>query len=133
MALRGTILVVDDNPMVREVVQGMLNSFGFHALSVEDGATAMAVFAVEDIQGAIIDIDMPRMNGIDVCRALQAQASALGRPLLAWMMTGVVRPELPDAARRAGAAGVLPKPFTRAELRTCFVQLEVGEESLSRR
>lgn len=133
MPARGTILVVDDNPMVREVVQGMLNSFGFHALSVEDGATALAVFAVEEFDGAIVDVDMPGMNGVEVCRALQVQSSALGRPLLVWLMTGLVRPELPAAARQAGAVGVLPKPFTKAELRSCFENLEIHQDSVSRR
>ena len=57
-----TILVVDDNPMVREVVQGMLNAAGFHALSAEDGATALALFATNQIDAAMIDVDMPGMK-----------------------------------------------------------------------
>ena len=118
-----TILVVDDNPMVREVVQGMLNAAGFHALSAEDAATALALYASNPIDAAMIDVDMPGMNGIDLCRALQAQAAAVGRGVLAWLMTGVVRPELVVDAQAAGATGVLAKPFTRAELVACFEPL----------
>jgi CheY-like chemotaxis protein len=111
--------------MVREVVQGMLNAAGFHALSAENGAVALAIFASQTIDGAIIDVDMPGMNGVDVSRALHAQAAALHRPLLTWMMTGVVRPELIDAARISGSAGILAKPFTRAELLACFDTLGI--------
>lgn len=131
MAARGIILVVDDNPMVREVVQGMLKAAGYHSLSAEDGATALAMYAGQPIDAALIDVDMPGINGIELCRALHAQASASGRPLLAWMMTGVVRPELITASEAAGAAGILAKPFTRAELVACFERLPLpGSEQM---
>jgi CheY-like chemotaxis protein len=120
-----TLLVIDDNPMVLDVVQGMLDAAGYHALRAADGATALDIFAHHVVHGAIIDVDMPGMNGVEVCRALQSQAAAAGRSLLAWMMTGVVRPQLVQAAEAAGAVGILPKPFTRAELLACFETLSV--------
>lgn len=120
-----TILVIDDNPLVRHVVQGMLNAAGFHAFAAEDGTTALATYAAQPTDAAIIDVDMPDMNGVDVCRALRAQASAMGRSFRAWMMTGVVRPDLLERARDAGAGGVLAKPFTRQELLACFAGLPI--------
>lgn len=121
-----TILVVDDNAMVRDVVQRMLNAAGYHALAAEDGATALAVYAGESIDACILDVDMPGMNGVDLCRALHSQAVAAGRPLPIWMMTGVSRPQLQEQARRAGALGVLAKPFTRDQLLGCFEMLAVA-------
>lgn len=118
-----TILVVDDNAMVREIVQRMLNAAGYHALAAEDGAMALAIYAGEAIDGAILDVDMPGMNGVDLCRALHSQATAAGRPLLIWMMTGVTRPQLEEDARQAGALGVMAKPFTREQLLGCFEPL----------
>ncbi len=120
-----TILVIDDNPLVRHVVQGMLNAAGYHAVAAEDGSTALATYAAQTVDAAIIDVDMPDMNGVDVCRALRAQATASGRSYRAWMMTGVVRPDLVERAREAGASGVLAKPFTRQELLACFAGLPV--------
>jgi CheY-like chemotaxis protein len=128
-----TILVVDDNDMVRELVQGMLNATGYRALSAEDGATALAVYAGNAIDAAILDVDMPGMTGVDLCRALHAQAAATHHPLVVWLMTGNARPELEPAARAAGAVGVLAKPFSKQELMACFhhVEAHVPEHSLT--
>jgi CheY-like chemotaxis protein len=109
--------------MVRQVVQSMLNMAGYRALSAEDGATALAIYAGEAVDGAILDVDMPNMTGVELCAALRAQAAAQRRPILLWLMTGVVRPELVSDAIAAGARGVLGKPFTREELLACFTRL----------
>lgn len=115
-----TILIIDDNPMVREVVQVMLNNAGYRAIAAEDGPSGIRAFAAHTFDAAIIDVDMPVMNGVDVCRELTAQATAAHRPFVAWIMTGVVRPELVTSALAAGAVGVLAKPFTKRELLARF-------------
>lgn len=120
-----TILVVDDNPMVREIVQRMLNAVGYRALPAEDASTALAIFSTEHIDAAILDIDMPGMNGIELCRALHARAAASGGQFFAWMMTGLIRPHLAPEIRAAGAMGVMAKPFSRSELLACFERLPV--------
>jgi CheY-like chemotaxis protein len=124
MADGATILVVDDHPMVRDIVRIVLASAGFRPVCAEHGAAALALFESNVVDGAIIDVDMPGMNGIEVCERLQAAAAARHQPLVAWIMTGVLRPELMGAARRAGALGILAKPFTRSELVACFDVLE---------
>lgn len=111
-----TILVIDDNAMVREVVQSMLEFRGYDVFPVEDGPKAIAHCLDHRVDVALVDVDMPRMDGVEVCRVLRRQAEALGRRLLIWLMTGVTRPELVVRAKAAGAAGVLSKPFTSEEL-----------------
>ncbi len=114
------ILVIDDNPMVRDVVQAMLKSGGHRSISAENGMVGLRVYETQPFEGAMIDVDMPGMNGVEVCRELHRRAVEEHRPLVAWLMTGVVRPELIAAASAAGAAGVLAKPFTKPQLLECF-------------
>lgn len=111
-----TILVVDDTPLIRDLVHAVLSARGYQVLVAEHGANAFDVFAGHAIDAAVIDIDMPGMNGIDVCRELRARAATANRRLPVWMITGAVRPELAARAAAAGALGILPKPFTPAQL-----------------
>ena len=114
-----TILIIDDNPLVREVVRQMLQARGYMVLVAEEGPAGLRQLAKHEVDVAIVDVDMPMMNGVEVCSALREQAAANGRTLPVWLMTGVTRPELAAGAERAGAAGILAKPFTTAELVAC--------------
>jgi DNA-binding response OmpR family regulator len=114
-----TVLIIDDNPLVREVVRQMLQARGYAVLVAEEGRAGLRQLAKNEVDVAIVDVDMPLMNGVEVCTALREQAAAAGRTLPVWLMTGVTRPELVEGAERAGAAGILAKPFTTAELIAC--------------
>jgi two-component system response regulator AtoC len=94
----------------------MLESRGFAVITAKNGDEALQRFADADPAIALVDVDMPGLNGMEVCRALRSAAAALGRALPVWLMTGVDRPGLEGSAERAGAIGVLPKPFTCDEL-----------------
>lgn len=118
-AVSRTILIIDDNPLVRDVVRRMLEARGYSVLVAEGGAEGLQLLSNNWIDSAIVDVDMPAMNGVDVCRALRERAAKVGRGLWVWLMTGVTRPELLSAAAAAGARGVLPKPFTTDELVRC--------------
>ena len=111
-----TILVVDDNPTVRAIVQRIFQIAGYTALVAEDGIKALAIYAQHPVDAAIVDVDMPGPNGVEVCRMLQDEAANAKRPVLVWLMTGVVRPEIAAAAESAGALGIFAKPFTMQEL-----------------
>lgn len=110
------VLVVDDQPLIREVVRTMLETRGFAVVTAKDGHEALRVFADVEPAIALVDVDMPGPNGVEVCRALRAAAAGLGRVLPVWIMTGVERPGLESRAENAGAEGVLPKPFSSDEL-----------------
>jgi CheY-like chemotaxis protein len=111
-----TILVVDDNLLVREVVRLMLEARGYVVLVADGGAKALGLFAEHRVDVALVDMDMPSMNGLEVGRALIDRAAAIGRQVLVWLMTGVMRPEVTDHAARIGVLGVIPKPFTTREI-----------------
>ncbi len=111
-----TILVVDDNALVCEVVRLMLEARGHDVLIADGGSKALNLFSESSIDLALVDVDMPTMNGLEVCSALLERANALGHRVLVWLMTGVMRPEVSESASRLGAHGIIPKPFTTAEL-----------------
>ena len=126
-----TILIVDDYVQVREVMRLMLEGRGYTVLMAEDGDKALRLFAGHDVDVAFIDMDMPRMTGLEVCRSLLHHAAMIDEQLAVWLMTGVMRPDLTADAARAGALGVLAKPFTTAELiaritATCAIPPEIG-------
>jgi len=70
-----TILIVDDDPHIREVVRFALEKAGYHAVEAADGQAALVQFAdlVPDL--VILDIVMPELDGTEVCRRLRAQAT----------------------------------------------------------
>ena len=115
-----TILVIDDNSLVRDVVGTILQTRGYAVLCADDGPPALQLYDEGAIDGALVDVDMPVMNGLEVCRELRARAAERGKPIFVWMMTGITRPEVAAGARAAGALGVLAKPFTTQQLLTCI-------------
>lgn len=111
-----TILVIDDDPSVREVMRLLLEHRGYEVLVAERGAAGLALAVERNVDGALIDVHMAGMNGIEVCRALREMAAMAGRRLPVWIMTGARTAQIVQAAAEAGAIVVLSKPFSHAEL-----------------
>ncbi len=65
------ILVVDDDPHIREVVQFALDKEGFDTLEAGDGAQALERFAAERPDLIVLDITMPELDGTEVCRRIR--------------------------------------------------------------
>jgi len=106
-----TFLVIDDNESVRESLKFLLLRRGYGVLVAEDGYEALRLAGVHVVDAAMVDVNMPGMNGIEVCRALRELAAAAGRDIAIWLMTGGRSPELVRLAREAGALDLLGKPF----------------------
>lgn len=106
-----TLLVIDDNRSVRESLKFLLLRRGYIVLIAEGGREALALSAQHPVDGALVDVNMPEMNGIEVCRALRQQATAAGREIAVWMMTGARTSEVLKQAREAGALDLFGKPF----------------------
>lgn len=68
-----TILVVDDDPHIRQLLVFALGKAGLDAVEAADGEAALAAVAASPPALVILDINMPRMNGLDVCRRLRAE------------------------------------------------------------
>ena len=110
MKSTGRILVVDDDPDLREFLRLMLTSMGFEVTSAANGREALDVMDGHDPDLILLDMKMPVMNGWEFCRALEGRNS---RPPI------VVLTAAPDPAGRAAevhAEGWLGKPFEYAQL-----------------
>lgn len=66
-----TVLVVDDEPAVRELARDMLEERGYRVLAAGDAAQALNLLTLEPVGLLITDVLMPRMNGFDLARAAQ--------------------------------------------------------------
>ena len=65
------ILVVDDDPHIREVIRFALEKAGFVVVLAQDGGRALAVFARHPVDLIVLDIGMPEMDGLEVCRRVR--------------------------------------------------------------
>lgn len=112
------ILVIDDNHAIRQVLSTCLPDFG-HTVSVaEDGAIGLELALRLSADLILLDVEMPRVDGIAVCTALKRDPARSHIPVL--MMTGNLSHEVLSRARLAGALAVLSKPFTWDELAVEF-------------
>ena len=69
--MKRTILVVDDDPHIRDVVAFALEKAGMHPVEAKDGREALACFTREQPQLVVLDVNMPEMDGLDVCREIR--------------------------------------------------------------
>jgi signal transduction histidine kinase/CheY-like chemotaxis protein len=108
---RGAILVVDDDPDVRELTVAFLELLGYTATAGESGRAALQVLELgADLDVLLIDYAMPDLTGAETIRLVRAM-----RPdLRILMMTGYADTAALEGI--AGGNGILKKPFTRAEL-----------------
>ncbi|MFN6120529.1 MAG: response regulator transcription factor [Actinomycetes bacterium] len=107
-----TVRVVDDDRAIRESLARALELEGYGVELASDGAVALAAIRDRRPDVAILDVMMPNIDGLTVCRVLRAERDRL--PIL--MLTA--RTETPDrvAGLDAGADDYLPKPFELDEL-----------------
>jgi DNA-binding response OmpR family regulator len=106
-----TILVVEDEPVVRDVVVRYLNQAGFRTLEAADGVEAERILAGESPSLVILDVMLPEIDGLDVCRWIRARSST---PII--MLTA--RGEEADriVGLELGADDYVTKPFSPREL-----------------
>jgi two-component system response regulator MprA len=106
------ILVVDDEPAVRDALERALRLEGYDVELAEDGAAALERIAGSPPDAVVLDVLMPRLDGLATCRRLRAT----GDPTPVLMLTA--RDDVPDrvAGLDAGADDYLVKPFALEEL-----------------
>lgn len=108
------ILVVDDDASVRRVFQRLLAREGYEVLLASDGDAALAIAAHEPIDTILLDMNMPGMSGLDVCRGLRADPRHIHTPVV--FVAGMDDREARREALQAGATDFLGKPFDEIEL-----------------
>ena len=111
------ILVADDSRVMRQIVIRTLRQAGYDdhdIVEAEDGADALAKVSSENPDLVLSDWNMPNMTGIDLLRAIRADAALKHLPVL--MITAEAKKENIVEAAQAGASGYVVKPFTAATL-----------------
>jgi two-component system chemotaxis response regulator CheY len=104
------ILVIDDSATVRQQISAALFGGGFSIVEAGDGADGLVQLERNsDLAMVLCDVNMPRMNGIEMLEALHARSGAPRVPVL--MLTTEAAPALVDRAKKAGAKGWIVKPF----------------------
>jgi len=108
-------LVVDDFSTMRRIVKNLLKELGFSNLEeAEDGVDALNKLRGGGFDFVVSDWNMPNMTGIDLLRAIRADATLKHLPVL--MVTAEAKRENIIEAAQAGASGYVVKPFTAATL-----------------
>ena len=106
-----TLLIVDDQAPVRDTLRFILTRAGFHVVTAESGATALVAAETQSIDAALIDVNMPAMDGFETSCRLHTLAEETGRPLRMWLMTGAANALMDQKAAECGTFGLLRKPF----------------------
>ncbi len=108
-------LVVDDFSTMRRIVRNLLKELGYADVDeAEDGVQALQKLKGEKFDFVVTDWNMPNMDGLDLLKAIRADAALSSLPVL--MVTAEAKKENIIAAAQAGASGYVVKPFTAATL-----------------
>ncbi|MBI1823099.1 MAG: chemotaxis response regulator CheY [Nitrospirae bacterium] len=110
------ILIVDDMSTMRRIVKNALKQIGFSNMEeAEDGNTALAKLRAESFNFVVSDWNMPNMTGLDLLKAIRADASLKSLPVL--MVTAEAKQENIVEAVQAGVSNYIVKPFTADTLK----------------
>ena len=112
MASKGTILIVDDEPDVREVLEEYFVAHGYAVVGAESASVARAVVAKHAIDLALVDIHMPGEDGLSLARHLRERYAKIAIVMLTSAATVVDR----IVGLEMGADDYVPKPFDPREL-----------------
>jgi CheY-like chemotaxis protein/phosphoribosyl 1,2-cyclic phosphodiesterase len=114
----GMVLIVDDDPDIIGLLMATLRPEGFHLLSAGDGETALALARAERPALILLDWMMPGCTGLEVCRALRAEADLQLRQVPVVLLTSRSEGEDIAAGFAAGATDYLTKPFKPSYVRS---------------
>jgi two-component system chemotaxis response regulator CheY len=118
------ILIVDDSAAMRGQIRDVLASAGFDSIEAADGMEGLQTIAKRsDLAAVICDINMPRMNGLQMLEFVKAKGQLAAVPIIVLTTEGQSR--LVEQAKKAGAKGWVVKPF-KAELLIAAVHKVLG-------
>ena len=123
-------LVVDDFSTMRRIVRNLLKELGFTNVDeAEDGQVALHKLKNGQFEFVVTDWNMPNMSGIELLKAIRADASLKHLPVM--MITAEAKKENIIEAATAGASGYIVKPFTAATLDEKLNKIFRSEEHTS--
>lgn len=114
-----TVLIVDDDPDIRELITWKLGQAGYSTLVAGDGEAGLVAAATTDADGRLpdlilVDWMMPKMSGIDVCKALRDNPATARIPLI--LLTANAQEADVERGFAAGVDDYIAKPFSPREM-----------------
>ncbi|MCR4540844.1 EAL domain-containing response regulator [Pseudomonas sp. 18.1.10] len=109
-----TLLIVDDEPQVRKLLETLLQYEGYHTLSVGSGEEALALVAEQAPDLILLDIMMPGMDGFEVANQLKGNPATANIPII--MLSALSEPSARLSGLQTGAEEFISKPVERVEL-----------------
>ena len=109
-----TILLVEDDPDIRHLVSYKLSKGGWDVIEAADGFAALGHAREKRLDLVILDVCMPRMSGLELCRELRAGPRTADVPII--MLTARARQQDLEQAYAAGATDYIVKPFSPRDL-----------------
>lgn len=109
-----TILYVEDNEMNRKIVRDLLKRTTYRLIEAHDGEAGVEKATAEHPDLILMDVQLPRMSGIDATRRLRAAPETASTPIL--VITSFALSGDEQKAKDAGATGYLAKPYSPFDL-----------------
>lgn len=108
------VVVADDSLSVRRALEQLMQDAGFEVATARDGFEALAAIQAKPTHALLVDLEMPRMNGLEVARNLRNQAATRDLPVV--MITSRATDKHQAMAEQAGVTRLLGKPFSEDSL-----------------
>jgi CheY-like chemotaxis protein len=125
-----TVLCIDDDRLVLSVCYDALTEHGYRVLTAADGPAGLAAAREAPPDLILLDVIMPGMDGLEVCRQLRAAPGLAATPII--LLTALTHPEVVTEGREAGATLTMRKPYG-PELIASTVDQALGRKPRPRR
>lgn len=120
------VVVADDSLSVRRALEQLMQDAGFEVATARDGFEALAAIQAKPTHALLVDLEMPRMNGLEVARNLRNHAETRDLPVV--MITSRATDKHQTMAEQAGVTRMLGKPFSEDSL-VALVRELIAERS----
>ncbi len=114
MARTWTVLIADDDPVVRQLYRAMLERLGLIVIEASNGPQAVDAYVQSQADLVVLDAMMPRLDGFAVCRKIRKLEGGAEVPVI--MVTSLADSDSAKLARAAGASEFVTKPVNWASL-----------------
>ncbi len=123
------VVVADDSLSVRRALEQLMQDAGFEVETARDGFEALAAIQAKPTHALLVDLEMPRMNGLEVTRNLRTHAETRDLPVV--MITSRTTDKHQTMAEQAGVTRMLSKPFSEDSL-VALVRGLIAESAAAR-
>ncbi len=123
-------MVADDDDSVRGFITAILTEAGYSVLTAKDGQEAWEILGLKNVDIAIIDVNMPRMDGLSLANQIRVNSRYSTLPILMLTARGAVKDQMKGFD--AGADEYLIKPFKREDFLKHLKNLEQETQNKSR-